>query len=425
MEALPRRFRREDLVLAGRLALHADLRRRGRQPGEPDVRRAPGRVPVGPRGDRRALLRAPGRQRTCAATPTSASTTPGTRRPTASAWSTSGPGRSGCSSRSTPSRCAWTYGSAETAPGGPPIRCRRSRSWARSRWIPPAGCWAPRCAVPCTGCPAGTARPGHCSPEPGVRGRLPVVIPGADAVACASDDGGEDGLDVIPADGSAARRIGHGEFGRILELAVAPDGRTAAVACADGRLLTVALDGEPVITEIARSTNEEVTGLAFSPDSALLAWSQPWRPERGAVADTAGPAGRRHRHRRDPAPVRRHLAGVHPGRQVPGVPVEPRVRSGLRRALPGSRVPARGPAVPRDAAGHDAVAVRSGAEWPSGRTEGPGEARDRERTAAGLDVAGLAERIVPFPVAAGRYDKLRAVRDGVVWLDTAARRGAG
>src|SRR4051812_40807075 len=58
---------------------------------------------------------------------------------------------------------------------------------------------------------------------------------------------------VIPADGSAARRIGHGAFGRILELAVAPDGR---------------------------STNAEVAGLAFSADSALLAWSQPWRPER-------------------------------------------------------------------------------------------------------------------------------------------------
>ena len=118
--------------------------------------------------------------------------------------------------------------------------------------------------------------------KPGVRGRLPVVIPGTAAVACASDNGGEDGLDVIPADGSAARRIGPGEFGRILELAVAPDGRTAAVACADGRLLTVALAGAPVITEIARSTNAEVAGLAFSPDSALLAWSQPWRPERGA-----------------------------------------------------------------------------------------------------------------------------------------------
>jgi tricorn protease len=42
---------------------------------------------------------------------------------------------------------------------------------------------------------------------------------------------------------------------------------------------------------------------------------------------------------------------------------------------------------------------------------------DTEPPPPGLDVAGLAERIVPFPVAAGRYDKLRAVRDGVVWLE--------
>jgi hypothetical protein len=32
----------------------------------------------------------------------------------------------------------------------------------------------------------------------------------------------------------------------------------------DGRLLTVALDGEPVITEIVRSTNAEVAGLPSS-----------------------------------------------------------------------------------------------------------------------------------------------------------------
>ena len=54
--------------------------------------------------------------------------------------------------------------------------------------------------------------------------------------------------------------------------------------------------------------------------------------------------------------------------------------------------------------------------------EGPGEvpatgSTDTEPPPAGLDVAGLAERIVPFPVAAGRYDKLRAVRGSVVWLE--------
>jgi tricorn protease len=258
--------------------------------------------------------------------------------------------------------------------------------------------------------------------EPGVRGRLPVVIPGTDAVACASDNGGEDGLDVIPADGSAARRIGHGEFGRILELAVAPDGSMAAVACADGRLLTVALDGEPAITEIARSTNEKVAGLAFSPDSALIAWSQPWRPERGAsqirlarladgtVTDVTPPRFD------DTSPAftldGKYLAflsdrafdpvydahvldlGFLPGIRPYLVPLLATTPSPFVPELTGS------PAEPED----------------------PGEApatgtTDTEPPPAGLDVAGLAERIVPFPVEAGRYDKLRAAGDGVVWLE--------
>jgi tricorn protease len=237
-----------------------------------------------------------------------------------------------------------------------------------------------------------------------------VVIPGTDAVACASDNGGEDGLDVIPADGSAARRIGHGEFGRILELAVAPDGRLAAVACADGRLLTVTLDGEPVITEITRSTNAEVAGLAFSPDSALLAWSQPWRPERGAsqirlarLADGT-------------------ITDVTPPRfddTSPAFTLDGKYLAFLsNRAfdpvydahcwdlgfLPGIR-----PYL---------VTLRAVTPSPfgpqlNGHPGGPGEVP----VTAGLDVAGLAGRIVPFPVAAGRYDKLRAVRDGVTWLD--------
>jgi len=249
--------------------------------------------------------------------------------------------------------------------------------------------------------------------EPGVRGRLPVIIPGTDAVACASDSGGEDGLDVLPADGSAARRIGHGEFGRILELAVAPDGRTAAVACADGRLLTVALDGEPVITEIARSTNAEVSGLAFSPDSALLAWSQPWRPERGAsqirlarladgtVTDVTPPRFD------DTSPAftldgkylaflsNRAFDPVHDAHAW-DLGFLPGVRPYLVTLLAVTPSPF-------------APELNDGPAGPEGAGVVP--------ATVGLDVAGLAERIVPFPVAAGQYDTLRAVRDGVVWLD--------
>jgi tricorn protease len=258
--------------------------------------------------------------------------------------------------------------------------------------------------------------------EPGVRARLPVAIPGTDAVACASDDGGEDGLDVIPADGCAPRRIGHGAFGRILELAVAPDGRTAAVACADGRLLTVSLTGEPVITEITHNANEAITGLAFSPDSALLAWSQPWRTELGAshirlarladatVTDVTTPRFD------DTSPTftldgkylaflsNRAFDPVYDAHQLdlgflPGI--RPYLVT-LAATTPSPFAPQRnGRLAEPDSAGQVLA------------TEGS----DTAPQPAGLDVAGLAERIVAFPVAAGRYDKLRAVTGGVVWLE--------
>ncbi len=271
----------------------------------------------------------------------------------------------------------------------------------------------------------------HCLPEdgpaqallaePGVRARLPVVV-GKDAVACASDSGGEDGLDVIPADGSGTRRIGQGEFGRILELAVAPDGRLAAVACADGRLLTVALDGEPVITEIARSANDKVAGLAFSPDSALLAWSQPWRPYSlasqirlarladGTVTDVTPPRFD------DTSPAftldGKYLAFLS-NRAFDPVFDAHRLDLGF---LPGVRpylvtllATTPSPFAP-EPAGHPAE--------PEGHREAPAtESTVTGPPAAGLDLAGLAARIVPFPVAAGRYDKLRAVTDGVVWVE--------
>ncbi len=263
--------------------------------------------------------------------------------------------------------------------------------------------------------------------EPGVRARLPVIIPGPGAVACASDSGDEGGLDVIPADGSAARRIGHGEIGRILELAVAPDGRLAAVACADGRLLTVALDGEPVITEIARSANDAVAGLAFSPDSALLAWSQPWRPSSlasqirlarladGTVTDVTPPRFD------DTSPAftldGKYLAFLSNRAFDPVYDahcLELGFLPGVRPYLVTLRATTPSPFIPE---------LNGGAAGPEDPGAGPAAgSADADPPAAGpgpagLDVAGLAGRIVPFPVAAGRYDKLRAVTGGVVWRE--------
>lgn len=93
------------------------------------------------------------------------------------------------------------------------------------------------------------------------------------------DSDGEDGLRISPLDPTvddapAALRVGAGRLGRVLELTCAPDGSMVAMASHDGRLLVVdAESGE--LTELAVGADGEVSGLAFSPDSQWLAWSDP------------------------------------------------------------------------------------------------------------------------------------------------------
>lgn len=115
---------------------------------------------------------------------------------------------------------------------------------------------------------------------PGVRGRLPRVTGGAGAtgspsVVLVTDADGDDALEVVPVDGAApAARLASGRLGRVLDLAASPDGRLAAVAAHDGRVLLVDL-GSGDVREVDATGIGDATGLAFSPDSAWLAWSAP------------------------------------------------------------------------------------------------------------------------------------------------------
>ena len=106
---------------------------------------------------------------------------------------------------------------------------------------------------------------------------------------------------------AGGRRMACGLLGRVHEMVSAPDGSVLAVASHDGRLLLVGTGGgertagngdeasgaapdtasdagadadDAVaaagrVTELARSDNGPVRDLAFSPDSAWLAWSHP------------------------------------------------------------------------------------------------------------------------------------------------------
>ena len=115
---------------------------------------------------------------------------------------------------------------------------------------------------------------------PGARARLPRVLGRTGLVVWVTDAGGQDALEIAagsdsgPALAAPPRRLAAGAIGRVDELATAPDGSAVAVAAHDGRLRIVDV-ASGAVSELAVSDNGEVTGLAWSPDSAWLAWSQP------------------------------------------------------------------------------------------------------------------------------------------------------
>ena len=115
---------------------------------------------------------------------------------------------------------------------------------------------------------------------PGAQARLPRVLGSTGQVVWVTDADGTDALEIAAAEGPGGlagehpRRIAAGAIGWVADLAAAPNGKIVAVAARDGRLLAVDI-ATAEVAELARSDNGPVTGLAWAPDSAWLAWAQP------------------------------------------------------------------------------------------------------------------------------------------------------
>ena len=121
----------------------------------------------------------------------------------------------------------------------------------------------------------------------GVRARLPRSVGrGAATTIFVTDADGDDALEVVPVASTSpgtVRRIGAGQIGRVLDLAPSPDGKHAAVAAHDGRVILVDLEGGS-LTTLDQSDYGDATGLSFSPDSRYLVWSHA-----GPLADAEAP----------------------------------------------------------------------------------------------------------------------------------------
>ncbi|MFI8346402.1 S41 family peptidase [Streptomyces sp. NPDC085596] len=256
--------------------------------------------------------------------------------------------------------------------------------------------------------------------RPGVRARLPRTFRagGEEWVVWVTDAEGDDALEFAPATGlapgTAPRRLAAGQVGRVLELAMSPDGTRAAVASHDGRLLLVEREtGE--LREVDRSDNGEPSGLAFSPDSGWLAWAHPGpgplsQIRIAATTDLTVTEATPLRFA-DHEPVftldGRHLAFLSYRAFDPVFDshvFDLAFVEGVRPHLITLAATTPSPFGPQ----------RHGRPFGTpDRDETPGA---EGAPATRVDLDGLADRIVPFPVEAARYSNLRAAKDGMLWL---------
>ncbi|GAA3584676.1 S41 family peptidase [Nonomuraea rosea] len=252
--------------------------------------------------------------------------------------------------------------------------------------------------------------------EPGVRVRLPRTLDATGRAVWVSDAGGEDGLE-LGTPGGEIRTLATGQLGRVLELVAAPDGKHAAVATHDGRLLVADLESGD-LRELDRTTQGDVSGLTFSPDSGWLAWVHPHHEplsqiKMGRVDGTSVI---------DVTPVR--FADYNPvftkdGRHLAFLSVrtfDPVYDAHVfDLSFPVGCKPY---IVPLKATTPSPFDPSLQGRGFNGEDDKPGkdDKKDDALPRTEVDPEGLASRVVPVPVPAGRYGNLRTAKDALLWL---------
>ena len=304
-EALPRRHRGQAVVEPGG-HVRAARRRPRRPPRRADARSATGSRSSPTTRAGATSTRSTRTAATCAATPTTAATarprsTPGTRPPTAPGSSTSRPGE------------LWLLDDLDGEPrrldvrlGGPrtarePYRVTTGE-WLGSRLprTPPAGPASSASAAPCTGSPTATAPPARCTPPPACGPGSPRRW--ARTARCGSTTRSARTPSASPRSTRAPRTrrraaVRPASSAGCWSWCPRPDGERVALTTHDGRLLLLdSPTGE--LRELARGGDGEIHDLAFSPDSAWLAYCDPVGS--GLTPGRARAAGRRRGGRRSP-----------------------------------------------------------------------------------------------------------------------------
>jgi tricorn protease len=260
----------------------------------------------------------------------------------------------------------------------------------------------------------------HGAPD-GVRYRfLTWLNEGKRLVAAASDDGPREQLTVLEADGSAPPRpLTDLDVGRVLELEVAPTTDFVALSNHRNELLVVDLTGdEPSLRRLDRSDYGEMTGIAWSADARWIAYGFRDTPRTGIIklcrvetGETAaassqvlldyGPAF-------DPEGKYLYFIGlrdfeavydhVHFDLSFPRAARPYAVA--LRRDVPDPFVPRPKPPESKEAAA---------------KKKAESEEAPEAKPAVEIDLDGIADRVVAFPVPPGRYGSVHGIKGKVLF----------
>ena len=258
----------------------------------------------------------------------------------------------------------------------------------------------------------------------GVRYRLlDWLSDGRRLVAAASDERRHERLAVLSADAEpGAAEIPLGDLGHITELAASPTSALVAFATNRQQLWIVDIDtavdtADPATARLIDSSeHERIEELAWSPDGRWLAYTHPDSSRTSAIKVAEAATGHVFQVTcpilRDSSPVfdpcgrylyflsQRDLTAEADRVQFEvGFPFGARPYLAVLRA--GEPAPFRGPNLPPGA-------EPDPAESPSGEPGGPPDVR--------IDFDGLDRRVVPLPVAEGRYAALVALPRSVLLL---------
>ncbi|MGH2457402.1 MAG: S41 family peptidase, partial [Chloroflexota bacterium] len=242
-------------------------------------------------------------------------------------------------------------------------------------------------------------------------------------IALASDDTDRETVVILTADGSVPPRVlSDLDVGRALSLDVAPTDDLVAIGNHRNQLLLLDLRGEePALRELDRSRFNRIAGTGWSPDSRWLAYGFPdtaqtcaiklCRLEGGETSFATRPVLWDERPSFDPDGKYLYFIGardfdpVHDALQFDlSFPRGTRPYAiTLRKDLPSPFVPR-----PKPIAGKDSEA----------KAKANGNAEAAEPPAIEIDLDGLADRVLAFPVPEGRYHRIQGVSGKALFLSS-------